>query len=80
MNISLARTNALVMALCKLHNFSIDENVVGISKPTLDDSVDIALHGGLDLSAFRTSREDVEFNIIRISSVHCVSCHDLIDP
>ena len=26
MNISLTRTNALVMALCKLHNFCIDQN------------------------------------------------------
>lgn len=52
MNISLMKTSALVVALCKLHNFCIDENDIGITKPIADDSLDIALHGGLDLNAF----------------------------
>jgi hypothetical protein len=52
MNISLTKTSALVVALCKLHNFCIDENDIGITKPIADDSLDIALPGGLDLNAF----------------------------
>ena len=51
-NISLAKTIALVMALCKLHNFCINEKDVGVCRPTPDDSFEISLNGGLDLSAF----------------------------
>ena len=55
MRITVAKTTALVMALCKLHNFCIDENDNGITPPTADDNLEIALHGGFDLSAFNTS-------------------------
>ena len=57
MGISLAKTNALVMALCKLHNFCVDENDLKISRPTPDDSVAIADLGGIDLHAFASSAE-----------------------
>lgn len=57
MGISLAKTNALVMALCKLHNFCVDENDLKISRPTPDDSVAIADLGGIDLHAFASSTE-----------------------
>ena len=46
------------MALCKLHNFCIDEKDAGISKPTADDSHEIALHGGIDLNAFKDAGMD----------------------
>lgn len=57
MGISLAKTNALVMALCKLHNFCVDKNDLKISRPTPDDSVAIADLGGIDLHAFASSTE-----------------------
>jgi DDE superfamily endonuclease len=57
MNIDLRKTNALVMALCRLHNFCIDENEA-ITKPTASDTLDIALHGGIDLRAFQNIDQD----------------------
>ena len=67
-NIPLSRTCALVLALCKLHNFCIDENDITITPPTSEDSLDIAVHGGLDLSVFQRLRveedlgETIEYN------------------
>jgi hypothetical protein len=57
-NIRLPRTCALVLALCRLHNFCIDENDITITPPTSEDSLDIAVHGGLDLSVFQRLRVD----------------------
>jgi hypothetical protein len=47
----------LVMALCRLHNFCIDKNEA-ITKPTASDTLDIALHGGIDLRAFQNIDQD----------------------
>jgi hypothetical protein len=57
MNIDLRKTNALVMALCRLHNFCIDKNEA-ITKPTASDTLDIALHDGIDLRAFQNIDQD----------------------
>jgi DDE superfamily endonuclease len=72
MNITLTKTSALVIALCKLHNFCIDENDERncMAKPTAKDKVDIALHGGLDLSAFRTPTLEEEDGMIYQNEDH----------
>ena len=57
LNISLTKTVALVIALCKLHNFCIDENET-ILQPVADDTIEIALNGGIDLRAFNQQNND----------------------
>ena len=47
--ITVAKTSVLVLALCKLHNFCIEERDEIILKLTPSDSVEIALQGGIDL-------------------------------
>lgn len=53
-NISLGRTTALVLALCKVHNFCIDESDMAITRPIADDSLGITIRGGLGLRAFKS--------------------------
>ena len=57
MRVSLSRTNAMVMALCQLHNFCIDEKEA-LTKPLAEDVLDIASHGGIDLTAFENINQD----------------------
>jgi hypothetical protein len=47
----------MVMALCQLHNFCIDEQEV-LTKPLASDALDIALNGGVDLRAFENVNDD----------------------
>jgi DDE superfamily endonuclease len=47
LNISIQKTVALVMALCRLHIFCIDQRDIDILDATSNDAHDIALHGGL---------------------------------
>jgi hypothetical protein len=61
LNISLSKTSALVVALCKLHNFCINENDTGIAQPTSDDSLDIAISGGFTLPAFERETRHQDF-------------------
>ena len=51
MGITVAKTSVLVLALCKLHNFCIDEKDERISKLTPGDSIDITMQGGIDLES-----------------------------
>ena len=48
-NISICRTTAMVMALCKLHNFCIDANDENIAQPTAQDTAQIHIEGGVPL-------------------------------
>jgi hypothetical protein len=57
MRVTFARTNAMVMALCQLHNFCIDKKEA-LTKPLAEDVLDIASHGGIDLAAFENINED----------------------
>jgi DDE superfamily endonuclease len=65
LGITVRKTTALVMALCKLHNFCIDASDTGITKTTAADSFDISLHGGFGLNGFQSensdSNEDFEY-------------------
>jgi hypothetical protein len=47
--ISIKKTTALVMCLCRLHNFCIDQSDIKISSNTGGDDLNIALEGGVPL-------------------------------
>ena len=64
MNVSLVKTSALLMTLCRLHNFCIEQNDA-ITKPSAPDTLDIAIQGGIELRAFQHINEDdgdLEYN------------------
>ena len=62
-NITVSRTTALVMALCKLHHFCIDEKDQEIAKPNVDDMHEIALQGGFNVHAFSSFTSEEDFNV-----------------
>ena len=49
LNISLKKTTALVMCLCKLHNFCIDMADIDIDDNCDADKLEISINGGIDL-------------------------------
>jgi hypothetical protein len=61
-NISLMKTIALVVALCKLHNFCIDANEK-LDEPAKDDEEDIVLHSGIILPAFQPMPQSEETDV-----------------
>jgi hypothetical protein len=47
--ITIQKTTALVMCMCKLHNFCIDENDVQVPLPTAQDAAQIMAEGGVPM-------------------------------
>jgi hypothetical protein len=48
-NISVGKISSLVLALCKLHNFCIDQSCDNLDSPSVQDIANIAMNGGLHL-------------------------------
>lgn len=55
----LLKTNALAMALCRLHNFCIDRRLLKSEKPLAVDEAEMQVHGGVQLE------EHVEHGCLR---------------
>ena len=51
--ISISKTCALVLALCKLHNFCIEEDGLKVPLPAAQDEFNIMENGGVDLGRKR---------------------------
>lgn len=62
LNVSLSKTIALVMALCKLHNFCINQNEK-LNAPTESDEEEIVLHSGIILPAFQPMQVPEEADV-----------------
>eukprot|EP00804_Cyclotella_cryptica_P017177 CCRYP_013117-RA/>CCRYP_013117-RA protein AED:0.25 eAED:0.25 QI:0/-1/0/1/-1/0/1/0/208 len=58
-NISVKKISSLVLALCKLHNFCIDNASVGVARPDEGDILNIAVNGGIFLPRMDNNREFV---------------------
>ena len=58
-NILVQKISSLVLALCKLHNFCIDNATLGIECPEDSDILNIAMEGGLFLPRMDNSRQYV---------------------
>ena len=58
-NISVQKISSLVLALCKLHNFCIENTTVGVECPEDSDILNIAVQGGLFLPRMDNSRQYV---------------------
>jgi hypothetical protein len=48
-NVSVGKISSLVLALCKLHNYCIDQSCVDLDCPSAHDVANIAMSGGLHL-------------------------------
>eukprot|EP00956_Cyclotella_meneghiniana_P023471 scaffold45715_cov37-Cyclotella_meneghiniana.AAC.2 len=56
-NITMQKISSLVLALCKLHNFCIDNASVGVERRDETDILNIAVEGGLFLPRMDNNRE-----------------------
>ena len=61
MNITVKKSTALVLCLCKLHNFCIEEQE-GIEQPMACDVVHIANNGGISLPQMDDNDEVWNYN------------------
>jgi DDE superfamily endonuclease len=60
LNISIAKTTAIVLALCKLHNFIINKGEPIVPKTYSQDAADISMDGGIPLVVIANNlNEDV---------------------
>jgi hypothetical protein len=48
-NVGVGKISSLVLALCKLHNFCIDQSCDNLDSPSVQDIANIAINGGLHL-------------------------------
>jgi len=53
------KISSLVLALCKLHNFCIDNASIGVACPDDEDILNIAVDGGIFLPRMDNNREFV---------------------
>ena len=82
MGITVRKTSALVLVLCKLHNFCINERDENIPTPTASDSHEIGLQGGIDVHSFSATRPDgaQDFNVDSSTYQHEMErVNDLLD-
>ena len=58
-NLSVKKISSLVLAVCKLHNFCIDNASIGVPHPDDEDILNIAVDGGIFLPRMDNNREFV---------------------
>ena len=80
MNITVSKTSRLVLALCKLHNFCIDNRDTQVERPQFADASNIVLEGGFALPRMDGQGEIWEYemsesNPDRVSHLLDGGCH-----
>jgi hypothetical protein len=77
-NISIQKISSLVLALCKLNNFCIDDTSFGVERPEEADILNIAVEDGLFLPRMDNNRQYVQESDTNIYS-QSDRLNDLLD-